>query len=163
MSTSWPRRWPIWSEGRRDADAFVIACYSDPGVYACREATDVPVLGIQECGVLAALARVERFGVIALSGASIERHMRRLRALGLESRLAGERPANLSVAESGDDFAALLRTGRELRDLDGAGAVILGCAGMARLRPELERELELPVIDPTQAAVVQAIGILRTV
>ena len=35
--------------------AFVIACYSDPGLFSVREATTKPVLGISECGVLAAL------------------------------------------------------------------------------------------------------------
>ena len=29
-----------------DVDAFVIACYSDPGLQACREATTRPVFGI---------------------------------------------------------------------------------------------------------------------
>ena len=46
--------------------AFVIACYSDPGLQVCREATERPVFGIQECGVLAAMAQGDRFGVIAL-------------------------------------------------------------------------------------------------
>ena len=31
-----------------DADAFVIACYSDPGLHVCREATGRPVFGINE-------------------------------------------------------------------------------------------------------------------
>ena len=51
---------------RKDMDAFVIACYSDPGLQVCREATDRPVFGIQECGVLAAMAQGDKFGVIAL-------------------------------------------------------------------------------------------------
>ena len=42
---------------RDDASAFIIACYSGPGLEACRTITNVPVLGIQESGVLAALAR----------------------------------------------------------------------------------------------------------
>src|SRR3954468_19062593 len=35
--------------------AFVIACYSDPGIFSVREATKKPVLGIAECGILTAL------------------------------------------------------------------------------------------------------------
>ena len=35
--------------------AFVIACYSDPGLHSVREATQKPVLGISECGILTAL------------------------------------------------------------------------------------------------------------
>jgi allantoin racemase len=56
--------------------AFVIACYSDPGLHVCREGTKRPVFGIAECGVLTALARAERFGVIAVRQRSIARHMR---------------------------------------------------------------------------------------
>ena len=63
-----------------------------PGLHVCREGTDRPVFGIAECGVLTALARAERFGVIAIAQRSIPRHMRYLRQMGLMDRLAGERP-----------------------------------------------------------------------
>ena len=88
-----------------DIDAFVIACYSDPGLHVCREATSRPVFGINECGVLTALASGERFGVIAIAQRSIRRHIRYMRQMGLLDRLAGERPLNMSVAEtaSGND------------------------------------------------------------
>ncbi len=146
---------------KRDADAFVIACYSDPGLQVCREATTKPVFGIQECAVLTAAMRGDRFGVIALAAASIRRHRRTLRQIGLIDRLAGERPAELAVAETAEGgavFQRLLSVGRELRDRDGAETIVLGCAGMARHRAALEARLGLPVIDPTQAAVVMALG-----
>ena len=41
----------------RNVDAFVIACYSDPGLHVCREASEKPVFGIQECGILTAMCR----------------------------------------------------------------------------------------------------------
>ena len=44
--------------------AFVIACFSDPGLHAAREASRVPVYGIAQCGYAAAMAIGERFGVI---------------------------------------------------------------------------------------------------
>ena len=53
-------------ESDNASGAFVIACYSDPGLHVCREGTQRPVFGIAECGVLTALARAERFGVIAI-------------------------------------------------------------------------------------------------
>src|ERR1700681_4040575 len=56
------------------ADAFVIACFSDAGLQACREATRRPVFGINECGVLTALARSDRFGIIAIAAKSVARH-----------------------------------------------------------------------------------------
>jgi allantoin racemase len=145
------------------SDAFVIACYSDPGINVCREATARPVFGIAESGVLTALARGERFGVIAIKQRSIPRHIRYLRQMGLMDRLAGERPLEMSVAEtaSGDaTFGKMLEVGRQLRDADGAMVIVMGCAGMARHRAPLEAELGIPVIDPTQAAVAMALGTL---
>jgi allantoin racemase len=148
-------------EADNASDAFVLACYSDPGLHVCREGTARPVFGIAECGVLTALARGGRFGVIAIGQRSIARHMRYLRQMALIDRLAGERPLNMSVAEtaSGDNtLARMVEVGRRLRDEDGAEAVVMGCAGMARHRRPLEEALGIAVIDPTQAAVTMAIG-----
>jgi Asp/Glu/hydantoin racemase len=148
-------------ESDNQADAFVIACYSDPGLHVCREGTERPVFGIAESGVLTALARAETFGVIAIKQRSIRRHVRYLRQMGLEGRLAGERPLEMSVAETASGEGTLDRliaVGRELRDRDGAGAIVMGCAGMARHRRALEEALGVPVIDPTQAAVAMALG-----
>jgi allantoin racemase len=146
------------------ADAFVIACFSDPGLHVCREATRRPVFGINECGVLTALARGERFGIIAIAAKSIARHRRYLRQMGLDARLAGERPLGMSVAEtaSGEKtFARMETVGRALVEEDGADVVVMGCAGMARHRRPLEAALGVPVIDPTQAAVAMAIGTMQ--
>ena len=151
-------------ESDNGSAAFVIACYSDPGLHVCREGTDRPVFGIAECGVLTAMTRAETFGVIAIAQRSIRRHIRYLRQMGLMDRLAGESPINMSVAEtaSGDGtLAKMIEVGRALKDEDGAGAIVLGCAGMARLRRPLEDALGIPVIDPTQAAVAMALGAVQ--
>jgi allantoin racemase len=143
------------------SDAFVIACYSDPGLHVCRECTARPVFGIAECGVLIALARAGRFGVIAIGQRSIPRHMRYLRQMALIDRLAGERALEMSVAETASGEGTLQRmieVGRALKEEDGAEAVVMGCAGMARHRRPLEDALAIPVIDPTQAAVTMALG-----
>ncbi|WP_439357206.1 aspartate/glutamate racemase family protein [Bradyrhizobium sp. DASA03007] len=150
--------------GDNESAAFVIACYSDPGLHVCREATTRPVLGIAECGVLTALTRAETFGVIAIAQRSIRRHMRYLRQMGLMDRLAGERPLDMSVAEtaSGEGtLAKMITVGSALKEEDGAGAIVMGCAGMARHRKPLEDALGIPVIDPTQAAVTMALGAVQ--
>ena len=112
---------------------------------------------------MSALARADAFGVIAIRDASIGRHLRYLRQMALVERLAGERALEMSVAESaggGDTLVRMIEVGQSLRDVDGAGAIVMGCAGMARHRRPLEDALGLPVIDPTQAAVAMAIGTL---
>jgi len=151
-------------ETDNSAAAFVIACYSDPGLHVCREGTDRPVFGIAECGVLTAMTRAETFGVIAIAQRSIRRHIRYLRQMGLMDRLAGERPLNISVAETAsgtETLAKMIEVGRALKDEDGAGVIVMGCAGMAGLRNQLEDALGLPVIDPTQAAATMALGAVR--
>ncbi len=143
----------------RNVDAFVIACYSDPGLHVCREASEKPVFGIQECGVLTAMSLGDRFGVIALQESSIRRHLRYLRQMGVMERLAGERAASLSVRESVSGkgtFEKLLKVAKRLRDSDQADTIILGCAGMATHRAKLESVIGIPVIAPVQAAVSMA-------
>ena len=149
----------------QNVDAFVIACYSDPGLHVCREASEKPVFGIQECGILTAMSWGDRFGVIALQERSIRRHLRYLRQMGVMGRLAGERAAGLSVGESvsgKDTFEKLLTTAKQLRDSDQADTIILGCAGMASHRAKLESAIRIPVINPVQAAVSMAMHSLLT-
>lgn len=147
-----------------DCDAFVVACFSDPGLYAAREATKKPVLGIAECGMLTALTLGERFGIIAILPRSVPRHLRYVGARGLEARFAGDRPIGLGVAELSDDartLARMVEVGKELRDKDGADVLVMGCAGMARYRDRLQAETGIPVVEPTQAAVGMAIARVR--
>ncbi|MFK7943628.1 MAG: aspartate/glutamate racemase family protein [Paracoccaceae bacterium] len=146
----------------RSADAYVIACYSDPALALAREELGVPVFGIMQSAVMQACTLGTRFGVIALSNPAIKRHERGLRAMGMLQHLAAERAINSSVAASADAdaFVALQKAGRALRDEDGADIVILGCAGMARHRTALQDALGIPVIDPTQAGVASAMSVL---
>jgi Asp/Glu/hydantoin racemase len=144
------------------ADTYLIACASDPGIEAVREVTHRPVLGVFRCAVATALLRAERFGVIALVDASIARHALALRAIGAEPRLAAEIALNTSIEALLDPLAtraALVATGQRLVER-GAGAVILGCTGMAGHRTALEEALGVPVIEPCQAAVAMARGIV---
>src|SRR5918994_7950379 len=94
---------------REDAAAFVIACFSDPGVHAAREATARPVFGIAECGLLTALTQGERFGIVAILETSLARHLRYVRQLGLAARFAGDLPLGLGVVELADEARPLER------------------------------------------------------
>ena len=144
--------------------AFVLACYSDPGLHSLREATKKPVLGISECGILTALTLGQKFGVIAILKQSIPRHLRYVGALGVSERMAGELPVGLRVTELSDEkrtFGRMVEVGNTLRDAHGADVVIMGCAGMARYRKPLQDEIGIPVVEPTQAAVAMAIGRVR--
>jgi Asp/Glu/hydantoin racemase len=147
---------------RSEADVYVIACASDPGIDAVRAVTSRPVLGIFRSAVAAAVARAERFGVIALVDSSKARHRLALRAMGLEDRLAGEVALNVSMDTLLDPAAAraaLIAAGRQLAAM-GAETVILGCTGMAHHAAAVRDAVGLPVIEPAQAAVGLAVTML---
>jgi len=151
-------------EKENEYAAFVIACYSDPGLHSVREATRKPVLGISECGIFTALTLGQRFGVIAILQQSIARHLRYVGALGVTERLAAELPVGLPVVELSNEektFGRMVAVGKTLREQHGADVVIMGCAGMARYRKPLQDAIGIPVVEPTQAAVTMAIGRVR--
>jgi allantoin racemase len=146
------------------AAAFVIACFSDPGLHSLREQSARPAFGIAECGVLTALTLGNRFGVIAILPVSIPRHLRYYGAMGVTGRLAAELSINVGVTDLANEEltrSRMTNCGRTLRDVHGADVVVMGCAGMTKYRPILEDELGIPVVEPTQAAVTMAIGRVR--
>ena len=143
------------------AAAFVIACFSDPGLHSVRETTAKPVLGIMESGILTALTLGQKFGVIAILAGSIPRHLRAIGAMGLIDRLAAEVPVGLPVVELADEsktFHRMVACGEQLRDQHGANSVVMGCAGMAQYRDRLQAVIGIPVVEPTQAAAAMAMG-----
>ena len=143
------------------ASAFVIACFSDPGIEAARRSVDRPVFGMAESGYLTALTRGERFGVISILPEAVVRHRRHIERIGVAARLVADLPVGLGVTELADApraFPRLCEVGRALRDEHRADVLLLGCAGMAQYRRGLEAALGLPVVEPVQAAVTLAFG-----
>lgn len=140
-------------------DAYIIACYSDPGLEECRNMTDKSVLGIQQSALEMAISIGNWIGVLALSDESIARHLSYIESLGFTKQLAGELPLDISVDEATNDSTTvrkIISQGRRLIDEFDVDVLILGCAGMAAHRQAAEAALQVPIIDPTQAAVNQA-------
>ncbi len=143
------------ARNRPDCSAYVIACFSDPGLDVLRAVLPQPVLGLQEASILTAMARADLYGIIALGRRSVARHRLRLRQMGVLERMVEELPLNDASAEdvghSEEVFEEALRLGQRLKN-GGAGALVLGCAGFAPRRAALEERLQMAVIDPVQAA-----------
>jgi Asp/Glu/hydantoin racemase len=143
------------------ASAFVIACFSDPGLTQLRQQARAPALGIAESSILTAMTLGEKFGIVSILSESIPRHARYVEAMGGTSRMAADLPLELGVLELQDEDRTMRRlteVATELRDTKGADVLILGCAGMAGYRQRLETIIGLPVVEPCQAAVAMAIG-----
>ncbi len=148
----------------REAAAFVIACFGDPGIHAAREVTAKPVIGIGEAGLTMALNLGERIGIITNLATDVAGHWRQVRTLGLASRIAGVRAVEIPVVGLADEARGLPRmieAGRALIDQDGAQVLVPACAGMTRYGDRLREALGVPVVDATVAAVGVALAAVR--
>jgi len=139
-------------------DAFVIACFSDhPTVYALREITEKPVLGIAEAAVYLACMIGHRFSIVTTNDEWEPLRWDMVVHYGLKSRCASVRTTGLPVLaleEAGEEGTRKLigEAARKAVEGDHAEVIVLGCAGMAGMDKELEKELGVPVIDGVVAA-----------
>ncbi len=146
------------ADHRDEYDAFVVACYGDPGLYAAREVASVPVVGIAEASMLMACTLAHRFSVVTVVPRIIPMLEDLVHRYGMERRCASVRSSGLAVldiegglAEAGE---AILSEARAAISGDGAEAITLGCAGMGPLDDWLRTRMPgVPVIDGVAAAV----------
>lgn len=146
------------------ADAFVIACFSDPGLQAAREVTAKPVIGISEAAMTAAMNLGGRIGVVSILQSAVRRHHRMFAAMGIAGRVAGDVALNRKVSELANDaevMRLLTAAGERLRDQMGAEVIVLGGAAFANYRQRLEAAVGLPVVEPVQAGVTMALAAVR--
>ena len=149
------------------ADAHIIACFDDTGLEAARCLAEAPVIGIGEAAFHLASLIAHRFSVITTLSRSIAAIETNLMKYGFDRRCAKVRAAEVRVlalenpgsSARRDISAEIARAKQE----DRAGAIVLGCAGMADLAASLSLEHGLPVVDGVAAAVklAEALSALR--
>ena len=137
-------------------DAVIIACFSDPGLHAAREISRIPVVGIEESSFHVAAMLGARFSIITPRKARIPAKEAEVRMCGMSHFLSSVRSLNLSVAETDSDpertKKKILEEAGKAVEEDGAEVIILGCAGMTGYSEEIEKKLNVKVIDPTSVA-----------
>ncbi len=141
-------------------DAYVIACYGDPGLHAAREMTEKPVVGIAEASFYTASMVAARFSVVSVIPRVRTLLEEMVQGYGMAGRICAIRTTPLYVLDIERDPEGSMETLRdEVRRSvaeDDAEAVCLGCAGFARFAAELEAELGVPVLDGVVCATKQA-------
>ncbi len=147
------------------ADAFVLACFGDPGLDAAREVAGRPVIGIAEAAMKTASLLGRSFSVVTTLSRTMGRAWDLTRTYGLERQCAGVHACDIPVLELDDDIdrtnAVILAFAKNALAADGSDAIVLGCAGMAGLPELLSSQLGVPVVDGVAAATVLAEGVVR--
>ena len=138
-------------------DAYVIACFSDPGLQAAREVTDKPVLGICESAIMAAKVLAPSFSIVSVLDRGVKLTADIVESYGAASFCKSIRSSGLGVLDFGRDPERGMRALEEQCKLavkeDKAECVLLGCAGFVDFVEKLNKELGVPVLDGVSPAV----------
>jgi allantoin racemase len=149
-----------------DVDAYLIACFGDPGLAAARELAAVPVVGIGEAAYIAAGLVAGRFAVITTLRRGIPELEDAIAAHGIASRCAGVLALEIPVAEQGAAFPdttdAIVAASRTAVEERGADALILACGGMADVARVVQEAVGVPVCDGVGFGSVLAYGLWHT-
>jgi allantoin racemase len=131
-------------------DHFVIACGANVGLEPSRAVTG-KVLGIGEVAFVTACAVAGRFSVLTPVTEGEEFVPGALDSLGIgrsrcaSVRVVGDGASDAIVRNRHQQLDAYLEVGRRCVQDDGAGALVLNCAGMSDLKEYLEGQLGVPV------------------
>ena len=145
-------------------DAVLIGCFGDPGLFALRDASPVPVTGLAEAACVQAALR-GRFAIVT-GGARWAPMLERLvRMLGLADRLAGIHtvaPTGAQLAaDPGGARALLAGACRDAARGGGADVVIVGGAGLAGVAAAIQPQVDVPLIDSVVAGTQHALALPR--
>ena len=146
----------IKGDREENADAFIIACFGDPGLEAAREVTDKPVIGIAQAAVTAARLMAPNFSVLYVLDKSQKIIENVLKLHNAEKECCSIRSIGLGVLESEDKerlLKALTEKGRACMEEDGAECILLGCAGYVQFAEKMKEDLGILVLDGVVPAV----------
>lgn len=131
-------------------DAAIIACFGDPGLEAAREALPIPVLGLADASIAAALRHAPVVSLLTGGEAWVPmlREFALLRGHGPDRvRVAAVPPTGDTIAREPERAMALLAEVAQAEAAAGAGCVVLGGAGLVGLAPRLRPLVPVPVLD----------------
>nr|WP_202334180.1 aspartate/glutamate racemase family protein [Mesorhizobium sp. L-8-3] len=144
-------------------DAAVIGAFGDPGLGAARELFDLPVTGMSEAAMLAALALGQRFAFVTFSPRLAPWYEEQVTRTGIERRFAGTFTPDADFGSISDVAQDLRRPLAETcrRAATRADVVILAGAPIAGLASDIMDEVPAVLLDPIQAAALQALALHR--
>lgn len=136
-------------------DAVSLDCAMDTVVRAARETVRIPVTSAGEASYLLAMSLCRRFSVVTVLKSTADEIRENIHKYGFDTRVSSVRCADVPVLELNDEekaFRAILTEAKKAIEIEGAEAIALGCTGMSPLARRLQKELDVPVIDPAVAA-----------
>lgn len=150
------------AESQVPFDACLLACFGEPGIGAVREWLPVPVVGMAEASIMAAMQRGDRYAIVTVGQRWPGMLREQIRQLGLESRCAGiiALPGNaLDYVSRTPASAEQVSRALDAAVAQGADVVIVAGAALAGYLPVLPRRPAVPIIDSYRAALAQVLAL----
>jgi allantoin racemase len=144
-------------------DAYVIACFGDPGLDEARALVDGPVLGIAQAAMHAAALSAGSFSVVTSMSATVPRAWE-LAKTYTPGQCLGVHASDIPVLTIDSDPTTVHPIGdlcERALAADHSQAIVLGCAAMAKFAGPLTRRLGVPVIDGVVAATLLGESLVR--
>lgn len=136
-------------------DAFVIACFADPGLKAARSILKTPVIGLFEASLYELALKGNRFSIISSCGNDdISAFIELVRSYGFFDRLASVKYLGVGVNGVSEDIKNVVK--EEIQKCifeDGADSIILGCAAFSGFGDVLTKELNVNITDGIKSSI----------
>lgn len=139
-------------------DAAIIGCFGDPGLDGLREISDMLVVGPARASIALATTLGHRFSFVTVTETIVPGLRRLAWESGALDSMASVRFIDTPVIELNKNHAAavgkMIEEGRKAVKEDRADVLVLGCMSMGFLdvAEEMSRELGVPVVNPSKAA-----------
>lgn len=149
----------IGRDNPKGYDAAIIGCFGDPGLEAARECFSVPILGMADASIFAALRVAPRVAVLTGGAAWVPmlEEFFLLRGLGPDKvRVAAIPPTGDMIAREPAKAAGLLAETARGEVARGAGVILLGGAGLVGLDALVAPQVTVPVLDGLRCAIEAA-------
>jgi len=151
---------------RSGCDAYLIACADDTALHAARELANGPVLGIGEAAVHAASMLGCGFSILTAQQKSVRILERNAREYGLDTHCRGVHAMKMPVLDLEQCaepalFAKLVQRADSILAADESEVLVLGCAGLTFLQADLQKALDLPVVDGVRVGLLMLEALVR--
>lgn len=138
-------------------DGILLACFGDPGLYALKEITPIPIIGIAESSLSMSLLLGSSFAIIVALEKAVPMMKNMVQQYALTGRMAGIYSLGISVLGLEENkkktLNALLEVTKRAVSEKGAEVIILGCAGLTGFSDRIEKEIRVTVIDPVRIGI----------
>ena len=145
-------------------DGITIDCGLDPGFNWLNDNLKIPFTTAGFTSYKYAAELYDNFIVVVVSDEAAELATNNIQKYGFRNNVSSVVNANVTVDElvkNVESYNQLLVKVKEGIGNGGVGAVVLGCTGMSGFVTRLEKDLSVPVIDPTKMSLVRLMDVIK--